>query len=98
MSSLFENFRTLSPDDGWEIDNNTTYGWVAQTWTVGNVGTNISYTVDYVKLRLGSFQSTTDKIYVYIMNVDTNGKPIKDLTLWRGSISINSITSLRVSS
>lgn len=90
MSLLYEYNSTYTPGGGGVFYINY---WLGQSWTVGSVGTNTYYTIDYVSLRFyregGALSGT---ITVSIRETSASGLPIGS-DLCSGTMNLGSITN-----
>lgn len=53
---------------------------IAQTFTVGNTGSNKSFKVSYVKIKIENEQSSDRDIHVYITETDASNLPVVGYT------------------
>jgi hypothetical protein len=69
---LYEYYNT---NDDVSIGYATSGTWIAQTFTVGAVGTNENHTINMVKLKLNTNGANPGTINVLIQGVDGSNKP-----------------------
>lgn len=91
-TKLYESYTTINcfDDTFGSISSLNTPCYLAQSFTIGTVGANEDFTLDYVNLALQKAGTPTGDLIVNIWQADANGTPTNIIST--GTISMGSIT------